>query len=702
MSGTGARPIIGAVVGGAAVTREKWGQTRLPRKRGLTPFWAALVLAQALAGGPAAAEAPAKRITAWPLLYHAASETQAETDILWPLLRYERRDSYTRYAFRPFLFSTEGDPDKDYRETSVLWPLSIYRHTAETDWLHVFPVYWAYTGKGRSWWHLWPLYGSYHRGSYAEYSTLWPLFRYGSDPARGDLAWSAPWPLVGYEREGARVSHRVAPLYSYTHDADSSSGFVLPYFWSRGPDRDTQGVFPVWYSRDTPDHDTTLVLPFYFHDEQPREELTFITPLWAQRATPETRLRTLIPLYVDYETPAFGIEVGLPLYARYSTPESDFATLLPVYFHASDEARDSEFTYYFPLYGRYRRGEAVSQHYLLFPLWSRLEDREQQLVAYDALWPLFHYETSPRSLDVRALPFFWRSRAPDHAWTFALLLYGSMESDDRARSWLAPFYFRTRDGASSLALGSLAFLPPYYVNHRAPGESSFHVWPFYGVDRDGGYEETSFAWPLFRFGASDDGRRSSTQALLYYRSRSPDQAITALIPLWYHETEPDRVVDATLFLHWYHDTPQRRQWALFWLFPPELALARHARGPGYVSHGLFPLYGYERDDARDRVAWSALWPVFSYAAEGDVARESAFLWKVVTYERADAQTREFRFLWRLVRSSAAPGSSTFEFNPFYYREHEDGRGDYWNVLGGLLGKRTAEDGTVDMQWLWFF
>jgi hypothetical protein len=636
-------------------------------------------------------------------VYHASGETEAETDILWPLLRYERKDTYSRYAFRPFVFSTESDPARDFRQTSVLWPLSISRHDPDEDWFHVFPVYWDYDGPQRSWWHLWPAYGIYHRGAtYTQHSTIWPLFSYGSDAATGDIDWSAPWPLVGYERRGENTSHRLLPLYSYSGEPDGSSGFVLPYFWSTGPDRDTRGLFPIWLSRDTPDRDTTLVLPFYFNDTSPDSELTFITPLWMDRHTPDSRLRMLFPLYADYDGPTFGIEIGLPLYGHYRTPTSSFTTFLPVYYHARNTTLDSEFIYYFPFYGSYRRGEAVSRHYLLFPLYARIEDRELGLQGWDVLWPLFHYETAPGSLDARALPFYWHSRGPDHAWTFAMVLYGSMESGDSERRWLLPFYFRSQEGESSLALGSLALLPPYYVNRQEPGRSNFHLWPFYGRDREGDYEEHSVLWPLFRFGATEDDSYRLTHALLYYRSRRPDETTTAFIPLWYHETTPGHVLDASLILHWYRRQPERRHWAFVWLYPPEFALLRRGSGPGYSSHGFFPLYGYERDDAADRLRWSALWPLFSYTAEGEAARQSEFLWKVFTYERSDAQTREYRLLWRFVRSSEAPGKSLFEFNPFYYHEREEGKGDYWNVLGGLIGRRTAEDGTTDMQWLWFF
>ena len=583
------------------------------------------------AAAPAPVEAPPKRITAWPLFYRTADAQSAETDILWPLLHYERNDSYERYAFRPFIFSTEHDPAKDFRKTSVLWPLSIREHTPEQDWFHVFPVYWDVTARDYSVWALWPLYGRYTRGDYTERSTLWPLFAYGSDSS------------------GREVSHRALPFYWVDRTPDTSAGFVLPYFWSTTADSDTHGLFPLWFSREAGAEDLTLVLP----------------------------------VYLGYDNADVGIRLGLPLYARYTSPETRFTVVLPVYWHSLDTARDAEFTYGFPLYGTYRRGTSTSAHYLLFPLYSRLKDREQQLEAWDVVWPLFHYETSPDTLDLRVLPLFWRSRTPGHAWTFSLLS-GSMQSGDQERGWIVPFYYHSADAASSLTVGTLALLPPYYVDWQEPGLARFHVWPFYGHDHEPAWDEYSTFWPLFRFGASPDVRDSLTEVLAYYRERRGDASSVGVLPLWYHQSSPSQVTDLGLFLYWYRDQPpaQKTSWSFLWILPPELSVVRYEHAPAYRRNAVFPLYGYERDDARDATKWSVLWPV-------------------VIYEK-DATTRDFRFLWRFVRRSEAPDSSIFEFNPFYYHEVAPGKGDYWNVLGGLVGRRTGADGKSEMQWLWFF
>jgi len=64
-------------------------------------------------------------ISAWPLIYHRAEKERAEADVLWPLFHYERENERTRYALRPFLFSTESDPKEDSRKTSLLWQRTV-------------------------------------------------------------------------------------------------------------------------------------------------------------------------------------------------------------------------------------------------------------------------------------------------------------------------------------------------------------------------------------------------------------------------------------------------------------------------------------------------------------------------------------------------------------------------------------------------
>ncbi len=131
-------------------------------------------------------------------------------------------------------------------------------------------------------------------------------------------------------------------------------------------------------------------------------------------------------------------------------------------------------------------------------------------------------------------------------------------------------------------------------------------------------------------------------------------------------------------------------------------MIRYKREGDEVRHGVFPLYTYFRNEKADARGLSLLWPLFSYERKGEAESETEVLWKVISYERKDADTSEFRFLWRFIRTSTTKTSSTFEFNPFFYKESEEGKGSYWAILGGLVGVETLPDQRKKMRLFWIF
>ncbi len=134
---------------------------RQPMKKAFLFLLTIVTFILAVASG-AGAEEVSRPITAWPLLYHNEEQGRAETDALFSLYHYERKDSWTRYSFGYFIFATEGDPARDFRKTSVLWPLGVYKREGEHSSSHLFPFYWQkalprevtafffrFTGQGR-------------------------------------------------------------------------------------------------------------------------------------------------------------------------------------------------------------------------------------------------------------------------------------------------------------------------------------------------------------------------------------------------------------------------------------------------------------------------------------------------------------------------------------------------------------------------
>jgi hypothetical protein len=160
--------------------------------------------------------------------------------------------------------------------------------------------------------------------------------------------------------------------------------------------------------------------------------------------------------------------------------------------------------------------------------------------------------------------------------------------------------------------------------------------------------------------------------------------------------------DASIFLHWYERNEAKDQvrFSLLWLIPPDISLFHYRRDAAKVRHGFFPLYSYSYDREHDALSWSIFWFLFSYESKGEFASQTAFLWKVISYERQDAESYDFRFLWRVIRVSRSPTASSLEFNPFYYSEVEEGKGSYWAVLGGIVGRQTLPDGKKRLQLLW--
>lgn len=744
------------------------------------------------------AEEISRPITLWPLVYHEADQEHAETEIIWPLLHYERKKTWTRYALRPIIFSTEKDPVKDYRKTSVLWPLSIYKREGPELSFHMFPlywykkaperhynvlfpVYWDIKSKDRSYFHIWPLFGVNRRGEYfTEYSTLYPFLRYGSDSVSGETDINAPWPLINYHRKGDYLTHRFLPVYWYEGEPEKSRGFALLYFWNNGTDSVSRGIFPLWFSQRGGDRSTDLVFPLYFNRETPQERLRFITPLYFSNKNADSSTDLFFPLYLRHESPTYETKttfflpvyfanerrnaettIVLPLYFKNRYDAYTFTTLFPLYYHSEDTQEKTEMTYYFPVYGTYKRGDTVSRHYILFPLYARARDEGLQLESFDLLWPLVHYESSPTTGSMRILPLYWHDRTPTHEFTVGFPLYWDITSgeksyfhvvpfygihtegdwyvkrffigplfmdtrDSRAglseqdalfflysrrqegekkRSWLIPFYLSRSDPGSEFTYGAMfLFLPPYYLKNRHDDYDLFHVWPFYGYNRDGSYSERDFIWPLFRFGNDPEKDESMTHVLLYYHKRTKEDSLTTLVPLWLQRKKGSSTLDATPFLHWHeHDAAKdTTDLSFLWLVPPKISLIRYHHEPDIVSHAFFPLYSYSRNSGTGALDWSFIWPLFSYSSHGEFEQETGFLWKVVYFERKDAETSEFRFLWRFIRRSTTATSYTFEFNPFYYYDEEKGKGSYWAVLGGLIGMETTAEQKKKLRLFWIF
>lgn len=677
-------------------------------------------------------------LTLWPLASHSESAKTSTTDILWPFLHYQRRDTLKRWQFRPGLLGYTTDSSRDYRQFYAMWLLTSFEREGTYFDNYIFPCFWHGSSKyNNNWFHLWPLYGQWSNANGDKGKTvLWPFFIYLNNPKTSD--WSVDYfmPLGRKWQEGDESGGRLLPLFWWKKTPEKRAGFVFPYYWNIGTDTNRYGLFPFWYSKTAP-NESFDQLALYFSYRSPRKNFSSLVPFWFSYASDENRFQLLLPLWLKHQNDEIVTNAWFPFY-----------------FHHSDFNRDSELNYYFPFYGHYRRSDYIDDRYYLFPLYAHRVDKENDYESWNVLSPLFHYDQSGNDYQAWALPFFWNKRTDDRHLSMAMALYWASEKEDsgfkmfapiywhshnkngsqrhiipfyndfqrdngwRKRFFLGPltiltedksaglsktdilwplisrqrrpdselsyafpFYFHKKDNSGHLTLASAALLPPYYINYDEGDESIHHFWPFYGVHSEDEYREFSSLWPFLRWGKSEDDSRGSWQFLLAFGNRDDDESSYGLVPLWWHDNTINEVKDISL-LHYYRSQGYHwRDFAFIHLGHPELSLLHFERDGRKRHQHLFPLYSYRHDKSEDQTNFSVIWPLFDYQRQGE-------------------KQSSWRFLWRLLHLEKSDERNIFEFSPFYYRDRSLSGEVYRSYLGGFYTSLTKNQET-QRRFLWF-
>ena len=660
-------------------------------------------------------------ISAWPLVYHKVEQDRGETDILWPFYRSQWRGEWKRQAVRPLIFSTESDPSRDYKKTSVLWPLNVYEREGEKVsltltlyWYHneperfhriFFPVYWNGRGEDYSYYHIWPVFGINRKASYTEHSTIYPFFRYGQDPINDTMSLDLFWPLLNYQSSPGYFSHRALPLYWYEKGIDTSGGFVFPYYWRNTATYRARGAIPLWYSSRGEDLATDVVFPLYYNREKNKDHLRLIFPLYGSWQNETSSLHTFFPLYWDYRREDFSLRTGLPVYLDFQDGPAFFTTIFPFYYRAGNTELPSEFTYYFPVYGTYRIGQTYNRHLLFMPVFSRYRNDATQRAGWDVMWPIFHHETGPGMRSFRVFPFLWYARSPQESMTIALPLYFSYAGEESSYFHIIPFYGLNKKGSS---FEQRFILGPVYIDTQDPSR---------------GLSRQDIVFPIFSR-LQDNTLKRSWLFPCYYNREKPDSRITfaspCLLPPYYLTYHDDTQRASHLWPFYGHlQRGSYEEYSVLWPImkfgsdsltgektSTVAPLWWHRKSPEKTTDTSLVLHSYTRDTNLDTTKFSLIWlgnedtGVFTYKRESDKTLKARFLWQVVSYERTGQETKEFRFLWRLIRKSTTPQKEVLELNPLYYRETDKEKGTYRAILGGLIGSETGPDGQKRMRYFW--
>lgn len=380
------------------------------------------------------------------------------------------------------------------------------------------------------------------------------------------------------------------------------------------------------------------------------------------------------------------------LYAHTRTAQRSVTAVRPLFRHETSPGRVS--SRLFPLYDYLEEGSRTALGFgglRPFTLAAFEEDSARHSEAQRVLF--WRLEREPGTTDLELPPLWCDSRGPGGRRRVSALglpdtvnLFESRHDPSRGLAeWHALNFWR----------------------RTSPGDSYVHLWPFYGVRRQGARTERSVAWPLAA--SASDPARGVTERRLWPLWTTSDAALDedapsdlalnlALpVPLWYRASAKDRRYRRFLYLHWAVSTPRR---------------AAHVTVPWYslkdlstgVSHrGLFPLYHGSRWDDRafDFAAplffrWSDggsrlsvlfpfyyghtsgdrsfdyFFPLYGRSARAGRVTQHLFLFPLYS-RRAEAGETELDLLWPLFHVGRSSASASVRMLPLYWsgRRGED-------------------------------
>ncbi|MCB9877425.1 MAG: hypothetical protein H6835_07490 [Planctomycetes bacterium] len=335
------------------------------------------------------------------------------------------------------------------------------------------------------------------------------------------------------------------------------------------------------------------------------------------------------------------------------------------------------------LFGLVAAGCSVMPRELnLTPLWFHRMDAEGNLLEWDAVWPVLHYERTPEGGDdFRVRPLYRRVTEPsadlpaDSAVEHQFLApFGRIRSyPDETSARLFPLWsWRSRvneDGERDVDWYLL--FPFVWGGSAADGrEDYFAVFPLWAdvpqcmtydrfrtflfplwvcVDK-GGHRHHLFLWPLIGYGSCAEADHS------WFR----------VIPLYGHDIEPGRF---------------DRRFLLWPFFSWSTENEDGNNGP-VRSFSFWPLFGWR--SGIEASGWAALWPFFQANGQAGTFYRLTLLWPV------------FRYYWNRLEDDI----HQWWLFPFVSRTKSTDQ-DAWVFLWPLIWFRDYldPDGTNSQQWV---
>ena len=397
----------------------------------------------------------------------------------------------------------------------------------------------------------------------ATVSTFWPFFDYRSSDSADYQSLHMFGPLLKYETAGDETDYAIRPFfYSSVDDEGNSSTDVLYPILSYQAKEDSysfQIIQLFRYDSGPPESGSRnrhYIFPFLFYGEEEQGTYKAFFPLggtlynWFGRDSIQF---TLFPLYSHTERKGTHVDNVLwPFFARISGENESGYKFWPIFFSESlklDTDNPEERRAAWPLYVS-KETPRKSSTWVLWPFFSKTEDREKGYTSWDAPWPLVRVTEGEKYHGVKVLPFYADetmdvNRKRWYLWPIYKIEEMNSEMIERRRDRVLFFlYSDTREAKFETGdrLRRIDFWPLFGYK-RYNGVSSLHVLsliePFFP-----GNQSIERLWaPLWRvYQQRWDQQGNHVVSLLwnlYWHEKQGDRVAWELFPLVEYRKESD-------------------------------------------------------------------------------------------------------------------------------------------------------------------
>ena len=403
------------------------------------------------------------------------------TEVLGPLLNYERREAQTQWGLPP-LFSHTLDTDVDAEEFDLAYPLLSYDRFGTEYRFHIAQLF-SFSG------------GLDQQDGNVRRFTLFPLY-FQQRATDSSLNYTAVFPLYGRLKNRLfrdEIRFVLFPLYGRSRKRDVvTDNYLYPIFHLRHG-----GAVRGWQ---------VLPLAGYEHKDvtsrtNSADEVEIVGG--------HSKLSVLWPIFYNQ---ALGLgtespdrrQALLPLYSYQRSPKRDSTTVLwPIGFTMTEdrEKKYREIGAPWPLI-LFARGEGKTAN-RIWPLFGQSKNPILEGDFY--LWPLYKY--------IRAhAPPLDRQRTRILYFLYSDLIEKNEETGTALqRTDLWPLFTARRDHDGNERLQLIAPLEPFLPNNKSIERNYSPLWSIWRSEKNAktGAAGQSFLWNLYRHDTTPETRKCS-------------------------------------------------------------------------------------------------------------------------------------------------------------------------------------------------